>query len=80
MEAVNTRPTETEYTQSSDHCEMGSSLPAFLRPADLVYNGANEDKHVLQEDSNSRPLGLDISCKVNIYAMLISSLHKDRND
>lgn len=59
---------------------MGSSLPAFLRPADLVNNGADEDKHVLQEDSNSRPLGLDISCKVNIYAILIRSLYKDSND
>lgn len=31
-------------------------MPVLFRPANLVDDGAEEDEHVLQEDSNSRPL------------------------
>lgn len=60
-------PPETEYTFSTNHCKTGNSLPVLFGSADLVNDGAEEDEHVLQEYSNSRPLGLDINCKVKVY-------------
>lgn len=42
----------------------GVSLPVLLGAADLVDDGADEDEHVLQEYSNSRPLISGINCKV----------------